>query len=90
MATIRTPNELNFMQSFDFDPEKQIYDIVRVPEEIDHDISSLRWKNDSITFKRFLVYIDKKTICFTILQKNETPLIPLQFYKNKHFQKMPR
>ena len=30
MATIRTPNELHYMQSFDIDPEKQKYEIVRM------------------------------------------------------------
>ena len=71
MASIRTPNELHHMQSFDIDPEKQKYEIVRVPEEKIFDISSFKWESDSIIFKKFLVYMDKKAFYFSILQENE-------------------
>jgi hypothetical protein len=69
MASITAPNELHWMQSFQINPEKQKYEIVRVPEENILDISS--WKSDSISSKRFLVYTDGKTLNFTILQQNE-------------------
>ena len=71
MATITAPSELNFMQSFEIDLEKQKYEAVRVPEEKTLNISSLGWKSDSITFKRFLVFMDEKSLCFTILQEND-------------------
>jgi hypothetical protein len=73
MANIRTSNELHYMQSFDIDPEKQKYEIVRVPEEkiVDMTQSSVKWKTDSTNSKRFLVYTDGKTLNFTILQENE-------------------
>ncbi len=71
MATITAPNELHWMQSFQINPEKQKYEIVRVPEEKILDISSVGWKSDSISSKRFLVYTDGKTLNFTILQENE-------------------
>jgi hypothetical protein len=70
MATIRTPaNELHWMQSFIIDPEKQKYEIVRVPEEKIVDISSVEWKIDSL--KTFLVYMDKQSLHFIILQQND-------------------
>ena len=71
MASIRTPNELHYMQSFNIDPEKQKYEIVRVPEEKIFDISTFKWKSDSIISKKFLVYMDKKAFYFSILQENE-------------------
>ena len=69
MATIRSPNELHFMQSFEIDPKKQKYETVRVPNENDHDISFLGWKNNSIKSKRFLVFLKQKTLDFIILQE---------------------
>ena len=71
MATIRTQNELHWMQSFEIDPEKQKYEIVRVPEDKIFDISSVRWTFDAITSKKFLVYVDEKALYFTILQEND-------------------
>ena len=73
MATIRSPNELHFMQSFEIDPEKQKYETVRIPEENTIDISFLGgWKSDSITLKKFFVYMDdENNFCFTILQNND-------------------
>jgi hypothetical protein len=71
MATIRTQNELHWMQSFEIDPEKQKYETVRIPESTIFDISSIGWKNDSQTPKRFLVYMDEQALYFTILQEND-------------------
>ena len=71
MATIRSLNELHYMQSFEIDPEKQKYENVRVPEEKTLDISSLGWKSDSKTSKRFLVYFEENALYFTILQEND-------------------
>ena len=69
MANLRTSNELHYTQSFDIDPEKQIYEIVRVPEEKILDISSFKWKSE--ISKKFLVYMDKKAFYFSIIQENE-------------------
>ena len=71
MATIRTQNELHWMQSFEIDPEKQKYETVRIPKNNIFDISFIGWKNDSQTPKRFLVYMDKQALYFTILQEND-------------------
>ena len=71
MATIRSPNELHWMQSFEIDSEKQKYKTVRVPEEKTIDISSIRWKSDEITSKRILVSMDEKGLYFSILQEND-------------------
>ena len=71
MATIRTQNELHWMQSFEIDPEKQKYETVRIPENNIIDISSIGWKNDSMTSKEFLVYMDEQALYFTILQEND-------------------
>ena len=66
MITIRSLTKLEFMQSFQIDPNKQKHTTVRVPEENFHDIS---WKNDSKTMKRFLIYInDKMNFDLIILQ----------------------
>ena len=71
MATIRNQNELHYMQSFEIDPEKQKYETVRVPEDKIFDISSVGWTFDSITSKKFLVYVDEKELYFSILQEND-------------------
>ena len=71
MATIRTQNELNWMQSFTIDPEKQKYETVRMPETNIYDISSIGWGNDSMSSKSFLVYMNEQALHFTILQKND-------------------
>ena len=72
MARIRSPNELYFTQSFEIDPEKQKYETIRVPQENIIDISSFEWKSDSITLKRFLVYMDDEhNFYFAILQDND-------------------
>ena len=44
MATIRTQNELHWMQSFEIDSEKQKYEIVRIPENNVFDILLLDGK----------------------------------------------
>ena len=71
MTTIKTPNELHFMQSFEIDPKKQKYGSARVPEENTHDISSLGWKTDLTTLNKFLVYMNEKALYITILQGND-------------------
>ena len=71
MATIRAPNELHFIQSFEIDPEKQKYESVRVPKEKTLDISSVGWKSESKTSNRFLVYFEENALYFTILQEND-------------------
>ena len=71
MASISTPNELHFLQSFKIDPKKQQDEPVQISEEITHDISFLGWENDSIKSKRFLVYMEQKALHFIILQEND-------------------
>ena len=71
MATITTQNKLHWMQSFEIDTEKQKYETVRTPKINILDISSIGWKNDSMTSKQFLVYMDEQALYFTILQEND-------------------
>ena len=69
MITIRSLTKLEFMQSFQIDPNKQKYTTVRIPEQNLHDIS---WKNDSKTIKRFLIYInDNMNFDLIILQDQD-------------------
>ena len=75
MATMRSPNELQFVQNFEIDLKKQKYETVQIPEEHTYDISSLGWKSGDLetssSSKRFLVYMDQKALYFTILLQKE-------------------
>ena len=86
MATIRNPNELRFRQSFQIDPEKQEWENGSMVEENKHDISNVGWKNDSILFKRFLVYMNENAIYLTILQENDIILNESIFFDLDHLE----
>ena len=65
MLTIPSLTQVQFMQSFNVDPEMQKYPTVRVPIESEYDFDlNTKWKNDSITSKIFLVYLSGTSLCF--------------------------
>ena len=65
---ISASNELHFKQSFEIENNASFLE-----ENINDDIDPLclEWKRGSIIFTRFLVYMDKNSLYFTILQKND-------------------
>ena len=69
MITIRSLAKLEFMQSFQIDPNKQKYPTVRIPQETLHDIS---WKNDAKIIKKFVMHMnDNMNFDLIILQDQD-------------------